>query len=64
MVVDPNDKWEPDVVLSVEPSVARLVFYRRTSQWWAIACGKLLTWGPKPWKGLGLVGRSTSREAS
>ena len=42
MVVDPNDKWKPDVVLSVEPSVAGLVFYRRTSQWSAIARGKLL----------------------
>jgi uncharacterized protein (TIGR03083 family) len=57
MVIDPPGRWKPDVVLSADPSAALLVFYRRTSQWSAIARGRLLAWGPQPWKSLGLVGR-------
>ena len=44
---------QADVHLSVDPVAFMLVGYGRASQWPAIAAGKLVAWGPKPWLSLG-----------
>lgn len=40
-----------DCHLSVDPVAFLMVFWARQNQWPAIAKGKLLAWGPKPWLG-------------
>jgi uncharacterized protein (TIGR03083 family) len=47
----------PDVWISADPATILLVFYKRRSQWPAIARGRLLAWGRRPWLALTLAGR-------
>ncbi|HEX7166253.1 MAG TPA: maleylpyruvate isomerase family mycothiol-dependent enzyme [Acidimicrobiales bacterium] len=44
-----------DCRVSADPVALLLIAYGRTSQWPAIATGKLLAWGRKPWIGLRLT---------
>jgi hypothetical protein len=46
-----------DVWISADPATILLVFYKRQSQWPAIARGRLLAWGRRPWLALTLAGR-------
>jgi hypothetical protein len=41
-----------DCTISAEPAAMLLVVWARKDQWWAIARGKLTTWGRKPWMAL------------
>lgn len=43
-----------DCHISADPLALLLVFFARQSQWTAIAKGKLMAWGRKPWLGLQL----------
>jgi uncharacterized protein (TIGR03083 family) len=43
-----------DCRISADPLALLLVFFARESQWTAIAKGKLMAWGRKPWLGLQL----------
>jgi uncharacterized protein (TIGR03083 family) len=47
----------PDVSISADPAALLLVLYKRRSQWPAIARGKLLAWGRRPWLAFSLAGR-------
>ena len=54
--VQPPGHRRIDCTISAEPAAMLLVVWARKSQWWAIARGKLLTWGRKPWLALRLRG--------
>jgi len=54
LTVDPEGPWKPDVVVRADPVALMLVFYGRISQWSAIARGKILATGRKPWRALKL----------
>ena len=43
-----------DCHISADPVAMLLVFFARHSQWPAIATGRLMAWGRKPWLGLQL----------
>ncbi|MGH3697648.1 MAG: maleylpyruvate isomerase N-terminal domain-containing protein [Pseudonocardiaceae bacterium] len=43
-----------DCHISADPVAMLMVFFARQSQWPAIATGKLMAWGRKPWLGLQL----------
>ncbi len=45
-----------DCHISADPVAMLLVVFARQSQWSAIAAGKLMAWGRKPWLGLQLRG--------
>jgi hypothetical protein len=45
------------VSISADPAALLLVLYKRRSQWPAIARGKLLAWGRRPWLAFSLAGR-------
>jgi uncharacterized protein (TIGR03083 family) len=47
----------PDVSISADPVALLLVLYRRRSQWPAVARGRLLAWGRRPWLAFSLSGR-------
>jgi len=47
----------PDVSISADPATLLLVLYGRRSQWPAIARGRLLAWGRRPWLAFSLTGR-------
>ena len=51
------DGRRPDVTISAEPVALLLVLYKRRSQWPAIARGRLLAWGRRPWLAFSLAGR-------
>ena len=52
-----GDGRRPDVTISAEPVALLLVLYKRRSQWPAIARGRLLAWGRRPWLAFSLAGR-------
>ena len=52
-----QDDRRPDVSISADPATLLLVLYQRRSQWPAIARGKLLAWGRRPWLAFSLAGR-------
>jgi hypothetical protein len=59
------DPWEPgsgpvDCHVSADPATFMLVGYGRISQWRAVAGGRLLAWGRRPWLALRLVGYFSS----
>ena len=47
----------PDVTISADPVALLLVLYKRRPQWPAIARGRLLAWGRRPWLAFSLAGR-------
>jgi uncharacterized protein (TIGR03083 family) len=47
----------PDVTISADPAALLLVLYKRRSQWPAIARGRMLAWGRRPWLAFSLAGR-------
>jgi uncharacterized protein (TIGR03083 family) len=47
----------PDVTISANPAALLLVLYKRRPQWPAIARGRLLAWGRRPWLAFSLAGR-------
>jgi uncharacterized protein (TIGR03083 family) len=47
----------PDVTISAHPAALLLVLYKRRPQWPAIARGRLLAWGRRPWLAFSLAGR-------
>ena len=49
-VVEPSSR-RVDCHISADPVAFLMVFWNRQSQWTAIAQGKLLAWGRKPWLG-------------
>jgi hypothetical protein len=49
-VEEPSSR-KVDCHLSVDPVAFLMVFWGRQNQWSAIAQGKLLAWGPRPWLG-------------
>ncbi len=49
-VVEPSPR-KVDCHISADPVALHLVVWNRQSQWTAIAKGKLLAWGRKPWLG-------------
>jgi uncharacterized protein (TIGR03083 family) len=51
------DGRRPDVTISADPVALLLVLYKRRSQWPAIARGRLLAWGRRPWLAFSLAGR-------
>ena len=52
-VEDPSPR-RVDCHISADPVAMLLVFFDRRSQWPAIATGKLMAWGRKPWLGFQL----------
>ena len=44
-----------DCHLWADPAALVLVGYGRRSQWWAVATGRFLAWGRRPWAGLRLA---------
>ncbi|MGH3766923.1 MAG: SCP2 sterol-binding domain-containing protein [Pseudonocardiaceae bacterium] len=52
-VEEPSSR-KVDCHISADPVALLLVFWARQSQWPAIAKGKLMAWGRKPWLGLQL----------
>jgi uncharacterized protein (TIGR03083 family) len=55
LAVGPCGDRRPDVTISADPATFLLVAYGRTSQWPAIATGKLMAWGRRPWLGVRLT---------
>jgi hypothetical protein len=51
------DGRRPDVTISAQPVALLLVLYKRRPQWPAIARGRLLAWGRRPWLAFSLAGR-------
>jgi len=49
LTVGPCGTRRPDVTVLADPVAFLLVAYGRTSQWSAMATGKLLAWGRRPW---------------
>jgi Mycothiol maleylpyruvate isomerase N-terminal domain/SCP-2 sterol transfer family len=50
-IVEPSSR-RVDCHISADPAAFLMVVWNRQSQWTAIAKGKLLAWGRKPWLGL------------
>jgi uncharacterized protein (TIGR03083 family) len=50
-VDDPSPAAKVDCYISADPAAFVLVYWGRRSQWPAIATGKLMAWGRKPWLG-------------
>ncbi|MGH3971753.1 MAG: SCP2 sterol-binding domain-containing protein [Pseudonocardiaceae bacterium] len=50
-IVEPSSR-RVDCHISADPVAFLMVFWCRQSQWTAIATGKLMAWGRKPWLGL------------
>lgn len=57
LTMDPPGPWRPDAVISAQPAAFLLVTYQRISQWPAIATGKLVAWGRRPWLALSFASR-------
>jgi uncharacterized protein (TIGR03083 family) len=55
LAVGPCGDRRPDVTVSADPEAFLLVAYGRASQWPAMASGKLLAWGRRPWLALRLT---------
>jgi hypothetical protein len=55
--MDPPEQFRPDAVISADPVTFLLVTYKRISQWPAIAAGRLLAWGRRPWLALTFASR-------
>jgi uncharacterized protein (TIGR03083 family) len=53
--VGPCGDRRPDVTISADPEAFLLVAYGRASQWPAIATGKLVAWGRRPWLAMRLT---------
>jgi uncharacterized protein (TIGR03083 family) len=51
------DGRRPDVTISAHPAALLLVLYKRRPQWRAIARGRMLAWGRRPWLAFSLGGR-------
>lgn len=51
-VDEPSTGAKVDCYISADPAAFVLVFWGRRSQWPAIATGKLMAWGRKPWLGV------------
>ncbi len=49
LTVGPCGERRPDVTVIADPVAFLLVAYGRASQWPAMATGKLLAWGRRPW---------------
>lgn len=49
--IDPPSSRRVDCHISADPAALLLVAWNRQSQWTAIAKGKLVAWGRKPWLG-------------
>jgi hypothetical protein len=52
LTVEEPSSRSVDCHISADPVTMLLVFFARQSQWPAIATGKLMAWGRKPWLGL------------
>jgi uncharacterized protein (TIGR03083 family) len=52
-----QDGRRPDVTISAHPAALLLVLYKRRPQWRAIARGRMLAWGRRPWLAFSLGGR-------
>ncbi|MCA1696534.1 MAG: hypothetical protein LC749_18430 [Actinobacteria bacterium] len=50
LIVEPSSR-RVDCHISADPVAFLLVVWNRQSQWTAIAKGKLMAWGRKPWLG-------------
>jgi len=55
--MDPPGAFRPDVVVSADPEAFLLVTFKRASQWPAIATGRLVAWGRRPWLALTFASR-------
>lgn len=55
--VDPPGRHRVDVTISADPATLLLVAYGRTSQWPAIATGRMIAWGRRPWLAFSLTSR-------
>ena len=49
LAVGPCGERRPDVTVVADPVAFLLIAYGRASQWRAMATGKLLAWGRRPW---------------
>ena len=49
-IVEPSSR-SVDCHISADPVAFLMVFWKRQSQWTAIAKGQLMAWGRKPWLG-------------
>ena len=50
--MNPPGPFRADAIISAEPRAFLLVVYKRISQWPAILAGRLVAWGPRPWRAL------------
>ena len=57
LAMNPPGRFQADAVISADPATFLLVTYKRVSQWPAIATGKLVAWGRRPWLALSFAGR-------
>ena len=57
LVTRPEEPWKPAVIMSADPVAFLRVFYRRQSQWNAIAKGQMMAWGTRPWNAFTLVNK-------
>jgi Mycothiol maleylpyruvate isomerase N-terminal domain len=57
LTMNPAGPWRPDAVISADPAAFLLVTYKRISQWPAVATGRLVAWGRRPWLALSFAGR-------
>jgi uncharacterized protein (TIGR03083 family) len=48
--MNPPGTFVPHVVISAAPAALLLVVYKRISQWPPILTGRLIAWGPRPWR--------------
>jgi hypothetical protein len=55
--VDPDPQPKPDVHIAAQPVAFLLVCYRRLPLWQAIAAGRVIAWGRRPWLAATLVDR-------
>ena len=55
LAVGPCGDRRPDVTVVADPAALLLVAYGRASQWRAMATGKLLAWGRRPWLAMRLT---------
>jgi hypothetical protein len=51
LIIEPPSSRRVDCHISADPSALLMVAWNRMSQWEAIAKGKLVAWGRKPWLG-------------
>ncbi|MEU7220385.1 maleylpyruvate isomerase family mycothiol-dependent enzyme [Nocardia iowensis] len=57
LTINPAEPGPVDVHISADPVVALLLNYGRIGPWRPALTGRVITWGRKPWLGLGFSGR-------